>query len=124
MNFPLERRIIYDYETFGDSPTCLSQSENIGGLKALVQGFGVTEANKLPDCLLETNVTTLTNEECRQWIHNNVTYSKKSAQIKPQMTKSFPQGINDIILCSVGIQNEKTKCYSVSLSWVTTFLPD
>ena len=33
-----ERRIIYDYEKFGDSPTCLGENNGIDGLEALVQG--------------------------------------------------------------------------------------
>ena len=33
-----ERRIIYDYDKFGDSPTCLGDNNEISGLEALVQG--------------------------------------------------------------------------------------
>ena len=33
-----ERRIIYDYEKFGDSPTCLGETNGIAGLEALGQG--------------------------------------------------------------------------------------
>ena len=33
--FP-ERRIEFNYEEFGDSPTCLSEKDDIGGLSSLV----------------------------------------------------------------------------------------
>ena len=33
-----ERRIIYDYDKFGDSPTCLGDNNGISELEALVQG--------------------------------------------------------------------------------------
>ena len=33
-----ERRIIYDYEKIGDSPTCLGETNGIAGLEALSQG--------------------------------------------------------------------------------------
>ena len=36
--FYSERRIIYDYDKFGDSPTCLGENNGISGLEALVQG--------------------------------------------------------------------------------------
>ena len=36
--FYSERRIIYDYEKFGDSPTCLGETNGIAGLEALSQG--------------------------------------------------------------------------------------
>ena len=33
-----ERRIIYDYEKFGDSPICLGETNDIAGLEAIGQG--------------------------------------------------------------------------------------
>ena len=36
-----ERRIIYDYDKFGDSPTCLGENNEISGLEALVQGMEI-----------------------------------------------------------------------------------
>ena len=38
--FP-ERRIEFNYEEFGDSPTCLSEKDDIGGIEALVQGKAI-----------------------------------------------------------------------------------
>jgi hypothetical protein len=38
------RRIIYDYDTLGDCPTCLSkEGTNIDGKTAQIEGFKITE---------------------------------------------------------------------------------
>ena len=39
----LERKIEYDYEIFGDSPTCLNTEYDIPELEAIIQGVGLTE---------------------------------------------------------------------------------
>jgi len=64
----LERRIIYDYETFGDSPTCLVKKDlESSQLFATVQGFGLTENGLPQNNLLETRVIVLNNlYECQQ----------------------------------------------------------
>ena len=41
----------------------------------MFQGFGKTENDDLPNGLLEAVMITLSNEECRQWIQDNVTSS-------------------------------------------------
>ena len=41
----------------------------------MFKGFGVTENEDLPNVLLEATVKTLSNEECREWIYDNVTSS-------------------------------------------------
>jgi len=62
----LERRIIYDYEMFGDSPTCLAKKDlENSPLYGKVQGFGLTETNLSQNKLLETRVRILNNlDEC------------------------------------------------------------
>jgi len=37
------RRIIYNYEKFGDTPTCISSGKDIVGKAAISQGYGFTE---------------------------------------------------------------------------------
>ena len=37
----IERRIIYDFDEYGDAPACLNESENIEDKIALLQGFGL-----------------------------------------------------------------------------------
>ena len=44
----LGRRIMYDYDKFGDSPICLSQvEEQLEGKEAYVEGYGLTEHGQL-----------------------------------------------------------------------------
>ena len=72
----LECRFFYGSKNlfqFGDSPNCinLAKSENYG-VKALVQGYGLTE-NGTRGQLLETNVTLATNEKCSSQFKTNIT---------------------------------------------------
>ena len=42
------RRIIYDFDKFGDSPTCLGQvGEKLDGKEALLEGYGLNENGKI-----------------------------------------------------------------------------
>ena len=62
-----ERRVIYNFEKYGDSPACVGKDRNIKNQIALTQGFGLTENTKdlLEERpLLETNVTIISNDEC------------------------------------------------------------
>ena len=38
-----DRKVLYDYEKYGDSPTCLNREFDIQNKDALAQGFGVTD---------------------------------------------------------------------------------
>ena len=40
------RRIIYNYDRFGDSPACISSGKDIVGRAAISQGYGYTEHGK------------------------------------------------------------------------------
>jgi hypothetical protein len=45
------RRIIYDYDRFGDSPSCLGKKDaNLEGIVAVSQGYGLTETGE-ENCL-------------------------------------------------------------------------
>ena len=63
-----ERRIIYDFEKFGDSPACIGKEKNLENQVALTQGFGITENTTdlayFKPKLLETNVTLISNDDC------------------------------------------------------------
>ena len=136
----------------------------------MFQGFGKTENDDFPNVLLEATVKTLSNEECRQWIHDNVTSSTirqsmscghfsghthnahqilsphapcthvrlpivcvcvrpmlfartvtshnscfgNRRKIETLIETSISNGINDVVLCTHGIKNKVTNCYSVS----------
>ena len=112
----LERRILYDWETYGDSPTCLAKDYNIQGTKGLAQGYGLTENGIFPDSLLEANVTILTNERCRrklQWKIKNTNLRDSDKEI---LEKSLPDGLNKHLLCTQGIYDYKTNVHTVSFN--------
>lgn len=99
--FELERRIEFDFDKYGDSPTCLNNNYEIGEVEALSQGFGITENGTQPNVLLEAKVLTISNEEC-------IAMSKNTRNA-PGDTK-----ITEGVLCTKGIKNEETGIYSVS----------
>jgi secreted trypsin-like serine protease len=108
----LERRILYDWETYGDSPTCLAKNYNIHGTKGLVQGYGLTEDGIFPESLLEVNVTIITNEQCQrklQWKMKNTNMRDSDRQI---FENDLPDGLNKHLLCTQGIYNFEKKIYS------------
>ena len=102
---------MYDWETYGDSPTCLNKDRNIDGKKATSQGFGKTETGEFPNKLLETTVKTITNDDCKNWIRVNMRNTDTNTADK---IPGLPNGINRTILCTMGIQHE-TGEYSVRI---------
>lgn len=38
-----ERKVVYNFEKYGDSPTCLNKDEDIDDIEVFLQGSGVTE---------------------------------------------------------------------------------
>ena len=118
-----ERRIIYDFDKYGDSPACIGKEKNLKNQVALTQGFGITEnIRDLADFeskLLETNVTIISNDECYDKIRNNPNVNLKgSARI------AMPEGVTDQMLCTLGIVNGNVvsvcfniKSYTLFCSW-------
>ena len=94
---------MFDYEKYGDSPTCLNEDCEIAGKESILQGFGKTETGDFPNKLLETTVNTITNRECK------IANRNAGDQI-PQL----PYGINRTILCTMGIEHEGGE-YSVRI---------
>ena len=100
----LGRRIEYDFDKFGDSPTCLDKpDQNHEGEIATVQGYGVTEDGSVGD-LLETNVTIISNDKCKEYFTYNSTENKA---IKRQIDTALPNGLNYGFLCAQGKMNKK-----------------
>ena len=92
---------MYNYETYGDSPTCLNKECDIAGKEATLQGFGKTETGDFPNKLLETTVNTITNDECTNWIRINMrNVDRNTADKIPELP------INSTILCTRGIEHE------------------
>ena len=71
-------------------------------MTALGQGYGITEFDT-SGTLLETNVTVITNEECRRMLRE-----RSSRSIVRNLLKgSLPYGLSDQFLCAAGIENEE-----------------
>ena len=96
----LERRIIYDYEKYGNSPSCIGKDKFIPNQIALQQGAGLTEEDELSG-LQDVNVNIIQNDECYAKIE-----SAPPRIIQNQFMQELPEGINDGMLCTLGIENE------------------
>ena len=122
-----ERKVLYKYDQYGDSPTCLNGKFDISNKTATIQGFGITDTGESANGLLEATVITTTNENCTQWIKQNskffesanhalkygkgYTFAELSDPIScGDYSNSDPtsclKGIHNGILCSWGIENE------------------
>ena len=99
----LERKIVYDYDKYGDTPTCLNDQFDISGKNATIQGFGDTQTGKqkIDDegiiQNLENTIIIMSNEECCKWIKNNASSFDAEGEIA-----ELPQGLNRYILCTRG----------------------
>ena len=105
----LERRVIYDYERYGDSPACLGEENDLDQQIGLVQGFGITEDGTAPDNVLEANVTIISNSKCTSEM------DKMSKQYENEINQALPNGLSDKLLCTQGIWNKKKSVFTVSL---------
>jgi len=108
----LERRILYDWDIYGDSPTCLAQNYKIDGTKGLVQGYGLTEDGIYPDSLLEVNVTILSNQQCRRKLQWNLKNTNIRDSDRQTIEDALPEGLNKHLLCTQGIYDWEKDIYS------------
>ena len=107
----LSRRVLFD--KYGDSLSCLGGSELLTGKQAIIQRFGATEENKESKGLLQVNVRIISNKQCAQMLKHNIS----NAPVWKQSTDfALPYGVIEQLLCTVGVPDEKTGNYSVSLS--------
>ena len=73
----------------------------------------MTEENKQSKRLLQANVTIISNKQCADMLKHNIS----DAPVWKQSTDfALPYGVIDQLLCTVGVPDEKTGNYSVSLS--------
>ena len=63
---------MYKYDQYGDSPTSLNGNFDISNKTATIQGFGIRDTGESANGLLEATVITTTNENCTQWIKQNL----------------------------------------------------
>ena len=111
----LGRRVMFDFEKYGDSPMCCGKLDLLDGKQALVQGFGLTEKGEQSAGLLQANVTIISNEKCAQILKHNVS---DHLLYKARTKNTLKYGIIDQVMCSVGTKDEKTGNTSVSYSKV------
>ena len=111
---------MYDFELYGDSPTCLNDKFDIANEVATIQGFGVTDkdnSNAEEGQLFEGQVVTVSNENCTKWTQANadefeffpLPYGNGST------FGELKHGINKEILCSRGIVQADGETISVSI---------
>ena len=110
----LERRIIYDYDTIGDSPTCLGDSDNLDGKEAVLQGYGINEKGEFSGKLLETFVEIISNKDCQQSINWRLESKFFPKRGKIYVMESLPNGLNNHMLCTQGILDTDSGSFSVS----------
>ena len=95
----LGRRVVYDFDVYGDTPTCMDQGDynNIDKI-ATIQGYGEVEDGGRGG-LLEANVTVISNEQCKQYLNYNASINSK---VEPKLKIALKNGINYGFLCSQG----------------------
>ncbi|XP_023326935.1 trypsin 3A1 [Eurytemora carolleeae] len=96
----LGRRVEFNLDEFGDTPTCLDQGLDLPGRVATAQGFGKTELDNGGN-LLEINVTLIDTSEC---IDQLETFFKTKPKTKKKFCDTFPLGISDDHICARGIK--------------------
>jgi len=102
----LERRVIYDYEKYGDSPACLGKILDLSGRKGLVQGFGINEDGVVPGGVTEVDVNIISNEDCQREMNE---LTKKYGKEKDL---ALPDGLTPAILCTKGRWNKKKSVFT------------
>lgn len=105
-----DRRVIFDYKKFGDSPACLQLTDDVQRQDGWSQGYGLTldgkigSGPKLIDPIIESNLTILTNDECFDLIDE--IFQEKTFQRKNIMSRfriNFCDGLDKkAIMCSEG----------------------
>ena len=108
----LGRRIEYDFDKFGDTPSCLDQGIDITDKIATVQGYGTTETGTKGK-LLETNVTVISNQMCKEILNANIT-GPNGDNNRKKILQALPLGLNYGLLCAQGIFKEDKKIYTGS----------
>ena len=93
-----ERRIIYNYTEYGDSPSCIGEELNLVNQDVILQGFGIQPDETIGE-LLQVPLRILSNEECYESFVNESEYFARP-QVKATVTSTLYDGITDQVLCS------------------------
>lgn len=105
----LGRRVIYDFDKYGDSPACLAQKQSLVGKIATTQGYGYTEESQTSNDLLESMVTVIDNKECASLMSQK---TSKRFDARTQLKLTLNKGLNEQLLCTLGVYDDKTKAFS------------
>ena len=65
---------------------------------------------------LYNSVKTISNDECTAWMNHNMS---KSGFNQQAIQRVLPDGVNENILCTIGIYNEERGVFSVSSRYST-----
>ena len=106
----LGRRVEYNYEKFGDTPSCIDKGKiasKIGKI-ATVQGYGLTETGT-KGRLLETNVTVISNSDCKTQLQGNTT---ENIIAQKKIIKALPIGLEYGLMCARGIYKPEENIFS------------
>ena len=95
----VERRVIYDYGKYGDSPNCLGKDKSVRDQVGVLEGSGLTEHDDQRG-LLVTKLNIIQNDECYDKIQS------ANRGILNRYKWALPLGINAGIMCTVGIVNK------------------
>jgi len=102
----LSRRVTYDYDQYGDSPTCLDRGDlQLEGRNVTSIGYGLTEHGTRGD-LLAATMYVISNDECKQFYNYNITRDRNSSQFQ-QLQQALPFGFDYGLICTQGFQNEE-----------------
>ena len=97
----LERRIIYNYAKYGDSPICIGEELDIPSQNAVTQGFGLTPDDNIGE-LLQLELRVLSSDECYEKFNNIPEDQQKlfNASLRTKVTGNLHEGITDQVLCT------------------------
>jgi len=103
----LGRRVVYDFDLYGDSPSCMDKGMELEGKLGNIQGKGNTEFGTR-GTLLEANLTIISNEDCVEALNYNTTGNSVE---RNKIDRALPQGLNYGLLCARGekIKNKNGK---------------
>ena len=108
-----ERRIIYNYTEFGDSPTCLpDENINLDNKEALLQGFGLVPKTKTSGDLLELPLKIVSNEECYEIFSKTFNLPKnhkdhnKAQNRRTVITGESYNGLTEGEMCTISTCNK------------------
>jgi len=94
----LGRRVEYNFDLYGDSPSCMDKGMEIEGKLGNIQGYGLTEFG-IRGKLLEANVTIISNNDCVEALNYNLT---DNSVARKQIDQALPQGLSYGLLCARG----------------------